>query len=323
MIKSTIVKTLLLVFSLGLFIACSDDDGESLAYNELKFLDQTKIVFTTKENAKILMGTSDEFTQLLSKFDVQARTQDVNKIKEADYLNFAASNVKEWTTAEIATMKASITDAESKIKALNLKLNLPQVVNIIKSTTEEEGVADYTRLQFIVLKEAADLGTFLHELFHVYTRINPAKRDEIYETINFKPCNRISFPAFAQDYKMTNPDAPFLDHYINVTIDGNKEDVIFALYSKSDYSTGSFFDYLTQSLMVLEGNDTSKAPALDNGDLVLKDYSDATDLRNLIGINTDYDIHPEEICAEHFRLLIMGKTVPEPEYLTKLKTLLQ
>ena len=194
---------------------------------------------------------------------------------------------------------------------------------MVKSTTEEETGADYTRLDFIVADKAANLGLFLHELFHVYSRYNPKKRDELYEVINFVPCNRIAFPASLKDRKMTNPDAPFLEHYINVTIEGIKEDVVFATYSKEDYSTGHFDDYYNQGLMMLEGPGKDKVAFLDDGVPVLKGYGEAGDLRDLIGRNTDYDIHPEEICAEHFRLLISGESVPEPDYLDRMKTILQ
>jgi hypothetical protein len=40
-------------------------------------------------------------------------------------------------------------------------------------------------------------------------------------------------------------------------------------------------------------------------------------------MNTGYNIHPEEILAEHFSALVRGETVKEPKYLEAMKLVLQ
>ena len=56
---------------------------------------------------------------------------------------------------------------------------------------------------------------------------------------------------------------------------------------------------------------------------MLHDYDEATDLRDTVGRNTEYDIDPEEVMADHFTLLVMGIEVPEPGYLEEAKVILR
>jgi hypothetical protein len=56
---------------------------------------------------------------------------------------------------------------------------------------------------------------------------------------------------------------------------------------------------------------------------VLKNFAAATDLKQKIGNNTNYTLHPEEILAEHFVMLVQGQEVPEPSYIEAMKVVLQ
>src|SRR5690606_28678163 len=142
------------------------------------------------------------------------------------------------------------------------------------------------------------------ELFHLLTRHNPDKKDALYRTINFEKSNRIEYPTAIVDRVITNPDAPFLDHTIKLTINGEQKEAVFILLANKDYSGGSFFDYMEQKLMIVDGSANNKAPVLVNNMLVLYDFAEATDLKEKIGNNTPYTLHPEEILADHFVALI-------------------
>lgn len=293
--------------------------------NEITFLD-TKIIFPTKADSKELLGTSDVYSKGLSIFDIQAKTQNLNAKEEADYLSFAKAQAQEWTLTELTNLKASIAIAEANIKSIGLILDLPEV-KIVKSSSLEEGGAAYTRGDYIVFtadnaKNGNEAPLFLHELFHVFSRANPTKRDELYALIGFNKCNNIEFPATLSDRKMTNPDAPILQHYISVEIDGQMEDAVIVLVANADYTGGNFFNYLTKQLMILEGDNIGKGAKLINGVADLRSFDSPINLVTQIGTNTNYNIHPEEISAEHFRLLVLGETVPEPTFLNKMKAIL-
>ena len=308
---------------------CSEDDEnariDSDNRNAVAFLDDYTIVFADQAQARRLLQISDEYTQQLGPFDLRSKTMAPTADVEANYLAHAAEQARDWTDAEISTLRTIISSAEARIKALGLSLVLPSEIVLISSTLREEGgAAGYTRQNYIVLdRQYLSEALFLHELFHVYSRANPEQRDALYATIGFRKTNEIELPAPLDSLKISNPDAPVHDHVIEVTIDGVLQEAIFLLYSERSYEQGTFFDYLNKRLLLVEGATDNHQAVIRNRQPVLRRYDEAPDLRDKIGRNTTYDIDPEEVMADHFTLLVLGEEVPEPEYLEQAKAILQ
>lgn len=319
--------TLLSLFMFFMFFACTTEDKEPSLSNEDKeipFVDGTTIIFSSLEEAQELLGTSDSYTQSLSKFDLASRTGDASKNKEQDYLDFASAQAQAWEENEVLQLKSAITAAKTKIESMGLKVDLPEKIRLVKSLMKEEANSNsYTRNDYIVVKGDVAEGDIIHELFHLFSRINTEKRDQLYTTINFHKSNQIEYPASLQDHIITNPDAPFLEHTINLNIDGKPEEAVFIIHAEEDWSGGSFFGYLKQKLMLIEGDQNNKKPKLINGEPVLKEFSSASDLDEKIGNNTEYRLHPEEILADHFSLLVRQQEVPDPEILEAMKAILE
>src|SRR5690554_4391030 len=227
-----------------LLVGCSidkDDPIPDLEDNEAPFVEGTTIVFTPQEEAAKILGTSDEYSRALTRFDIASRTLNASNDKEQDYLDFAAAQAKDWTNDEITQVKTSILNIKATIEEMELNLTFPAKIDLIKSSLQEEGGAvSYTRGSHIVMKEGANQEFLIHELFHILTRHNADKKDPLYETINFHKSNRIEYPASIQDHVLTNPDAPFLDHTISLNIDGEQRDAVFILYTGKDWDGGSF-----------------------------------------------------------------------------------
>jgi hypothetical protein len=161
-----------------------------------------------------------------------------------------------------------------------------------------------------------------HELFHILTRYKPERRKELYETINFHESNRISYPDAIREMVITNPDAPFLEHTITVKIDNVDEEVVFILIAEEEWDGGSFFTYMKQRLMYIEEVSAKKQAKLVENMPVLRNFAAATDLKQKIGSNTTYTLHPEEILAEHFVILVLENEAPEPSYIDAMKQVL-
>ena len=65
---------------------------------------------------------------------------------------------------------------------------------------------------------------------------------------------------------ITNPDCPFLTHYITVEKDGSPQDVTLMLYSKKGFEPGlTMGDYMNVGLLALTGSDAQKKPLLRDG----------------------------------------------------------
>lgn len=315
---------LLVIVLMILMASCSvEDEPNFQPEDEVEFVDGTKLVFVSKEEGAKLMGTSDEYSRTLSKYDVASRTQNPSNSQEQQYLAFAAAQAQQWEENEIAVLKIKIMQVKEKIENLGLKLNFPNEIKLVKSSLQEEGgVISYTRTNYIVMKGDVTEDFIIHELFHILTRYNTDKRDEMYKTINFNKSNRITYPEAIKDRIITNPDAPFLEHTITLTIDGMKREAVFILHAESDYESGSFFNQMKQKLMLVEGAANDKEPILIDGQPILLDFSAASDLKDKIGRNTDYTLHPEEILADHFIMLVKPKTAADPAFIEAMKAVL-
>ena len=323
--------TSLPLFLLFLFViaACDKKDDPTPTEedeNEIPFVEGTKIVFTPVEESVNLLGVSDTYTQSMSKYDIASRTGVATNDKEQQYLDFAAAQVLEWSENEILALKSRITAAKEKIEGLGLKVDLPEEIKVIKSTMKEEGNANgYTRSDYIVAAGNLSEGDLLHELFHLFTRKNETQRDQLYTTIQFNKTNRIDFPASIKDRIITNPDAPVIEHTINLTINGQQQEAVLILYSDKDWDGGNFLNNISakQKLMLVEGGPNNKTAKLVNGEPVLLELSAATDLYDKIGKNTGRTYHPEEILADHFSLMVRRQGGPNPELLEAMENILK
>lgn len=312
-----------LILLIVLLQSCSVNETPEQPKEEVPFVNGTKIVFISQKEAAKMMGTSDEYTQSMSRFDIASRTYNPANTQEQQYLSFAAEQALEWDENEISVLKIKINQVKAKIESLNLKLSFPKDIKLIKSTLKEEGdVISYTRANYIVLKGDVTEDYVIHELFHILTRYNPAKRDELYKTINFHKTNRIKYPDVIKDHIVTNPDAPFIEHIINLSIDGENKEAVIILYTGKDYEGGLFINQMQKKLMLVEGGENSKEPVLVEGHPVLLDFTAASDLKDKIGRNTNYTLHPEEVLAEHFIMLVKPEPASDPAFIDAMKAAL-
>jgi len=290
-----------------------------------------ELIFDTPESARQLLTTRDAFVERLSPFDRAARMKTNGIVTEALFLEFVAASAMEWAPAERERIRAAYDLIRPGLKRLGTPL--PAAVRLIKTSGREEGKAPYTRGNAIILpgstvsRPGANLGAILtHELFHIVSRANPALRDRLYSVIGFEPCGEVTHPVSLRNRRITNPDAPINAHAIAVEVGGEKLHAVPLLYSSTaTYDTGKggeFFAYLTLELLLVK-----RTP--EGGHLVLEDadgprlvpIEKVAGYHEQIGRNTGYIIHPEEVLADNFVLLVNeGRTAKSPEILEKLRS---
>ena len=168
-----------------------------------------------------------------------------------------------------------------------------------------------------------------HELFHILTRANPELREKLYAAIGFVKCNDV-FPVEFKSRKITNPDAPRNDHCIRLRIGLNDQWAVPILYSKTEkYDVeqgGDFFNYLQFQFLLVERDDKSfeAKPIYEDQKPKLIDLNQASGFFEQVGKNTQYIIHPEEILADNFSLLVLQKSkVQTPVILKKIEEILK
>jgi hypothetical protein len=168
-----------------------------------------------------------------------------------------------------------------------------------------------------------------HELFHILSRQNPELRERLYGIIGFTKCNEIALPPDLERRKITNPDAPRNDHFIRLTIAGQESLAVPILLSRVEtYDVkrgGEFFAYLQFQFLVVEkdGRSGNFKPVTEGSSPKLVGMERISGFMEQIGKNTDYIIHPEEILADNFALLVLdARTAASPEILQKMREVL-
>jgi hypothetical protein len=134
------------------------------------------ISFATVDEGRAILVTRDYFVSRLSPFDRSARMKTDRDVSEDEYLAFVGKNVLEWTPKEKAAVQAAWNTLAPKLG--DFSLPFPKTIIFIKTTGDEEGHAEYTRANAIILPQDALAptkrnslrGLIAHESFHVLSR---------------------------------------------------------------------------------------------------------------------------------------------------------
>jgi hypothetical protein len=299
---------------------------------QLVQLSEAQIIFASSKEAVQYLKSEDVFLQNLSPFDRSARLKTRKNVSAAEYVKFMTAQTLNWNSGE----KQKINDIMQRIISLtsSYKLLFPKEIVFVKTTGKEEGNAAYCRgTNVIVLpSEYAALPAdrlyrlVFHELFHIFSRNNPEIQEQLYGIISFKKCRELKTPDDLFKRKITNPDAVSNNYCFSSTINGKTYDLMPILLSSSDYDEkkgGEFFDYLELYFIAVTDNGTNMVPLLENNKYVLLTLDEVPGYMNMVGKNTDYIIHPEEIMADNFVLLMNNaKNRPSMDLLEKMKKIL-
>jgi hypothetical protein len=312
---------------LYLLVACGWC-GSLSASDNVPLAGQTVVKFATAEQGAAALRAEDDFTRSLSRFDLACRLQKGGDVTIDQWRDFVAGEVRPWEERQASKIAESIERLRPRLAKLNLPL--PEMILLIHTTGKEEGHAAYTRGAAIVLPDKvlayppADFDRILvHELFHVLSRHEPMLRSELYAIIGFQTCSPIALPPSLVGRKVTNPDAPLVDSYIELEAGGKTYVAAPVLYaSAKEYDPkvgGTLFKYLTFRLMVIEKHEGQWRPAMMGEQPVVIDAAKEPAYFDKIGRNTKYIIHPDEILADNFVHLVMGETnVATPRVLERM-----
>lgn len=293
-----------------------------------------EVSFASAVEAKRILSANDSYMAGMSPFDRQARMQTDRAVSQAEFIAFYSSAAMEWPEDERVRISAAWKKIQPAVTRLGLPL--PEKVYIIKTSGKEEADAAYTRANAIILPPAMldtsdeELEKLLaHELFHVSTRANPGLARQLYETIGFHYCGEVQLPANVAARRISNPDTPQNDSCIRVKVDGQQVRAIPILLSASEkYDMargGTFFDYLALAFLLVDTPAGSGTPQMlhDAHGLRVAGLKDLSGFFEQVGENTQYVIHPEEILADNFALLVIGeRNVPSPQILANMKAVL-
>ena len=288
--------------------------GQAQMASQIRLAKTCTVHFATPEQGKSRLAKNDAYIKGLSPFERAAKILKAGSVSTEDYIDFIGAQTLEWDENDKAKLKKIIQIASSELAPY--ARHIPPDIYLIKTTGKDEGAAPYTRGVSIVLpnrtvrQSAKGLERlFYHELFHIISRKNTKLRDELYALIGFHPCGVVSLPDNLMPRRISNPDAPVVEHCILVTENDMPHWVAPVLFSRiPEYDPklgGTFFRYLEMRLMAID-RDTAK-PILRDDKPVMFQPREVEGFFEQIGNNTSYILHPEETLANNFVFLITKK----------------
>jgi hypothetical protein len=291
------------------FVGSSLGEGIRLGTN-------VTVYFSSVETGREILTRRDDFIAALTPLDRRTRMQTSQDVSEKDFLAFVGRSVQPWTpdeTNHIADVLHTVGD-----KLAQCQMPLPANIMLIKTSGEEEFNNCYTRQNAIIFPAAeADAKpsvlkySILHELFHVLSRNDPSLRQALYGIIGFKRINEIELPEELRSRKVTNPDGVQNGWMIGLTNQNEAVQAVPILLATGpsfnpNERGASPYDYFR--LLVVQPGGAGWAPQLVAGHPRLLKPAETTGWFEQIGRNTHYTIHPDEILADNFFLLINGNT---------------
>lgn len=291
-----------------------------------------KFRFASQAEGTSWLTTRDRFVQALSPFDRQSRLATSREVAETEFLKHIGAQVLTWKEAQSTRVTGLLDQLRTKLEPYQLPL--PEEIVLIHTTGREEGRAAYCRRNAIILPRSVLRSSDLqlerllaHELFHVLSTHATELRQRLYAIIGFRDGPTVELPPTLRDRKITNPDGPLPDCYLDIEREGARETVVPVLYSSSaqfDPAKGdSFFPFLVFRLMVVEKVEGKWQPKLKDEEPILLEPKELESFYAQIGRNTDYIYHPDEILAVNFvHLLFKKENLATPRIVNEMRELL-
>ncbi|MEO0626055.1 MAG: hypothetical protein AAFY91_03640 [Bacteroidota bacterium] len=296
------------VFFLGLVViiisGCNDRSAPAYSTQSVgEVQNQIRLLEGRSAGLAIATDNFESYFEELSTVDVhlQMGIPDSMIIDKNEYTQWLSELPQPWPADLAERAQRLLKHALRECEAIFPNL-APDTIDLILTDDLPYGASVYfTRGQSVVcprshLKNASDgdlMHVFRHELFHLISRENAAGRSQMYELIGFKPVvDSLIWPGNLYERRLLNPDAPKPDYFLD--LDGAQYvPIVYA--SQAPYDAGDP-DYFAQQLRFQYFqlvNSKLRPPTLS-----------VAEVREATGDLTNYIIHPEEILADQFALLL-------------------
>lgn len=285
------------------------------------------VSLATVDEATVAITARDEYLTAVTAADVSIWLRRPGSSADIDALaRYFAASVRPWDADERVRLEAMIERVSPRVA--QLAALLPNGVQIAAIDASATAGADFTRGHTIFLsdlKPADDAldERFFHELFHVISRGNPARRDALYGIIGFERCTPMALDSALRARVLTNPDAPVVEYVSRLQIDGRT--VLATPLMVADIerytTTSGLFDHVAVQFAPFVRDQQGRCTRDEASTVTQAEIGRALLAR--AGNNTDYVIHPEELVADNFAQMMMGRRdAPSPEVYSRLATLL-
>lgn len=276
-----------------------------------------RLEFASADRAGKLLRRPDHWARQLSDFERSARMRTVEPRATLDFLRFAGNQGLDWEAGEEAYWGALADTLSEAARGLNFLL--PRLY-IVKTTGLEEFNAAYHRNGGIVLPQERvsiagdmrrDYFLLAHELFHAISNRNPDLRDELYGLLGFERFVGFEYPFELEGRRLSNPDGHRYDHALTAQTPDGTADVVPVIQSAVPLvevinlpTMGPPAIFTVLDIVLLPVDTASGEVIRDDGDNLIRYGFGNTDWPAQMLRNSSFIIHPEELMADNFALLM-------------------
>jgi len=298
------------IFSL---ISTCDQSGNTSSVSEITYS------FPSVENAQRIICTDqkEHYFDRVQQLDMKIQMKDDSDqpITMSAYLDFLKSDITQFTKSEQKRIEKLLYECNSAFSNLGLNIDIDEI-QIIKTKGQTYGPqAFFTREKAIMIPdgqlEMSDRGlksVLLHEIFHILSRYNPEIKKAAYALIGFLPLEHTYTIADQKLRKrvLLNPDG--LSNDFGIALKSKNGETMMAvplIHSKHKNfktSVSSYFDYINFEVYRLDRASNQMMSKSDFSNDVPDEFFN--NFFEQIADNTQYIIHPDEIMADNFMLMI-------------------
>lgn len=276
-----------------------------------------RLEFASAERGREVLGRADQWALQLSAFDRAARLRTLEPTTTEKLVAFVSGNAVSWTSQERAYWSMLVDRLSEAVTGM--MLSVPEIF-LVKTTGLEEFGFAYARDRAVVLPqgrleiagdERRDLFLLAHEFFHYLSVSNPTLRDSLYELLGFSRMDGFMYPPELEDRRVSNPS--WYADYVSVRVDTphGPVDVVplirttIPLEEAIRLPIGGPPAIARHIELVLVAVDPQTGRVQrDSAGAPITYPLDDTDLADRMARNTSYMLHPQEVIADNFALLM-------------------
>lgn len=320
----------ILLLLLCVFVACRTEQAKT----EIQLPDNTKVLLLDSSSAAktIVKDDVEHFFDKITPVDMiiqmgkEYPDSTSRELILEDYKKFIQEDVLNFTQDETDFLALILSEVYELCQKADIKY-FPAEIKLIKTHGKHYGYDTYyTRENVIVIpkqalkKKESDvfLKVLLHEISHIVTRLHPTLKTELFASIGF---TKIAQPLVITDSLrqrlLTNPDGIELNWVTQLTIsNGQKVTAMPLIYAnETRYQKGKkeFFNYMDFNFFeVIPSQDSQSYEVLTIGNQQ-KSTLNTEGINDLFQqkLNTDYIIHPDEIIADNFSIMVFSMKNPK------------
>ncbi len=319
------------LFSLLLLLTVCSCSAQQAPVSVIHFSGKVVLLLDSAQAAQtIVQDPYDRFFELVNPVEMSIQMkkplsgQDDRLKMVADYQAFLRTDVEGFSATESQFVEKIMRDIYTNCEAISPAI-CPDTLVLIKTKGQHYGDGVYyTRANCIVIpadalrarNRTAFSSTMYHELFHVYSRLNPDKRTALYRLIGFESVGlpNLHLPEPLASRVLYNPDGVDYAQKITLKMDDGRTiyavPVIYANHQGFTDKQPSFFSYLQFSLFPIEAQEDGHWKLVTKADGLSStlNVSNLPDFYRQIKDNTGYIIHPDEVLADNFAFLMQSKS---------------